>query len=408
MIEQRQEFSEPLVADDGATPAPIVGPSSPPAAPPPSAGGHYGPVLLLVLLIAIALFLAPYAAQEIAYSITRGQEMARAEVARNELIKLPNDGNRLPLVARIIEPSVVSIRTTVRSQGGGFAMLQPQAHAGPEGSGVIVDPAGYIVTNAHVVSAAAAGGVAVQLSDGRTIQHATIVGTDPAVDLAVLKIDAGGLSAAHWGDSDALQVGDSVLAVGSPYGLAATVTAGIISAKNRSLDIKNVRHEDFLQTDAAVNPGNSGGPLVNMKAEVVGINTAIVGTAYQGIGFSIPSKLARQVYDMLKTTTGVQRGWIGVAVQDVTGPLAEQLGLKEARGALISEVLPDSPAQAAGLSAGDVIVQWDRHAVSNSTDLRVRAAQTKPGSQATIIFYRDGRRQQLAVTVGTRPNQVTQ
>ncbi len=332
-----------------------------------------------------------------------------AEVAKKNLAGLPAAADRYPLVAKIIEPSVVGVQTTIRvaSPFGGVGLFEPEVRAMAQGSGVIVDPSGYILTNAHVISRAAENGVAVQLSDGRTIKHATIVGVDPATDLAVLKVDAGKLSAAKLGDVSALQVGDPVLAVGSPYGLTETVTAGIISAKNRKVGIQNVRYEDFLQTDAAVNPGNSGGPLVNMNAEVVGINTAIVGHAYQGIGFAIPSDLAKKVYELLRTS-GISRGWAGVGVQDLSGALAERLGLKQATGALVAEVVANSPADKAGLKPGDVVVQWDDQGIASSNELRIAVARTKPGSKVRIAFYRDGERRTATITVAERPNKLMQ
>ena len=274
----------------------------PVAVPVRSAG--YVAALWFTAFILILLLVAPYAARQIAFAMAQGRELARAQVAKTELAKLPAGANRYALVAKIIEPSVVGIQTTIHvaSPFGEGGFFQPEMEGMAQGSGVIVDAAGYILTNAHVISQAAEGGVTVELSDGRTIEHATIVGVDPATDLAVLKIDAGHLVAANWGDSDSLEVGDPVLAVGSPYGLAETVTAGIVSAKNRKVGIEHVRYEDFLQTDAAVNPGNSGGPLVNMDAQVVGINTAILGHAYQGISFAIPSNLAKKVYELLRTS----------------------------------------------------------------------------------------------------------
>jgi serine protease Do len=386
------------------------GPS--PAEWPGESGPHpqgYGLIVAMVLLGVVLVLLVPYAAQQIAFSITRGEELAKAEVAQDELSKFPPQADRFPMVVKIVAPSVVGIQTDVKvaSPFGAVGWFDPEVRPMTQGSGVIVDPAGYIVTNAHVIAQATANGVSVQLSDGRTVPHAAIVGLDPATDLAVLKIDAGQLTAARWGNSDAMQVGNPVLAWGRPFGWAETVTAGIISAKNRKVGIENVRYEDFLQTDAAVNPGNSGGPLVNMNAEVVAINTAIVGHAYQGIGFAIPSNLARQVYELLKTT-GIPRGWIGVAMQDLTGPLAEKLGVKDTRGALVAGVLDDSPAAQAGIKPGDVIVGWDGRPVSNSNELRIAAARTTPGVKAVITLYRDGKSRQVTVTVAQRPNQAMQ
>jgi serine protease Do len=377
--------------------------------PPPYHVRHYILTLLVLLAVLIVLLFIPYVTQQIAYSITRGRELARAEVAGKELRHLPAKANRYALVAKIIEPSVVGIQTTIQVSSPFFDAdgFEQGIRATTQGSGVIVDPSGYILTNAHVISQAPDGMATVQLSDGQIFSDAAIIGVDPATDLAILKIDASGLTAAHWGDSDALQVGDPVLAVGSPYGLTETVTAGIISAKNRKVGIENVRYEDFLQTDAAVNPGNSGGPLVNMNAEVVGINTAIVGHTNQGIGFSIPSNLARKVYDLLRTT-GIPRGWIGVDVQDLTPALADRFHLKKSQGALVARVRDHSPADQAGIAPGDVIVRWDRNQIDNSNDLRIAIAKSKPGAQATAVLYRDGRKQEVPVTVAERPNQISQ
>ncbi len=370
---------------------------------------HVGFMLLIILIIITLWYLVPYVAQKIAFSITRGQELARAQVALKELANLPPQVNRYPTIVKIIEPSVVGIQTTIHALSpiGESAWFEPEIRAMSQGSGVIVDSSGYILTNAHVISQAAQGGVTVQLSDGRIIQSATIVGIDPVTDLAVLKINAGDLTAAKWGDSSALEVGDLVLAVGSPYGLQETVTEGIISAKNRKVGIENVGYEDFLQTDAAVNPGNSGGPLVNMNAEVVGINTAIVGHASQGIGFAIPSDLAKKVYELLRTS-GITRGWIGVALQNLTKSWADKLGLADTRGALVAQVASDSPAEQAGLKPGDVIVQWAKQSIDNSNDLRIAVAQTKPGANVPLAFYRNGKKQETTITVAERPNQVSQ
>jgi serine protease Do len=364
---------------------------------------------LILFVVVLLLLLAPYIAQQVAFSIARGRELARAEVAQKVLQGLPPAANRYASVAKIVEPSVVGIQTTVQvaSPFGDGDLFGPEIRATAQGSGVIVDAAGYILTNAHVVSQAAEGGLTVQLSDGRSIQHVVLVGLDPATDLAVLKIDAGKLSAARWGDSNALQVGDPVLAVGSPYGLTETVTAGIISAKNRKVGIENVQYEDFLQTDAAINPGNSGGPLVNMDAQLVGINTAIVGHAYQGIGFAIPSAIARRVYDLLRTS-GISRGWIGVGVQDLTKSLADKFKLKETRGALVAQIVSGSPAEEAGLRPGDVIVAWKKQPITNSIDLRIAVARTQPGDRANVVVYRNGKRTELTVATAERPNKLAQ
>ena len=196
------------------------------------------------------------------------------------------------------------------------------------------------------------------LADGRVVP-AKIMGTDKLSDLAVLQIHADGLEAAPWADSDKLEVGDPVLAIGNPFGLTRTVTAGIISGKSRHNVIEDLNYQDFLQTDAAVNPGNSGGPLVHMQGHVVGINTAIVGPTYQGIGFAIPSNLAKEVCHTLKSSGKISRGWLGVATRTLNSKQeAKQIGLAGANGALVTGVVRGSPAAAAGIAAGDLIVRW--------------------------------------------------
>jgi len=356
--------------------------------------------LMFVLVILIALLIMPSVAERVQFALTRGEQRAKAEVAREQLAEMPNAVNRFRLVAQSIEPSVVGI-DTVRLVGGrslGDEWLGFGARG--EGSGVIVDEAGYIVTNFHVIARAAE--VKVRLSDGRTISNVRIIGADPLTDLAVLKIDAGQLVAAPWGDSDALEVGDEVVAVGNPFGLARTVTAGIVSAKDRRAVTSQGLHE-FLQTDAAVNPGNSGGPLLNLKGEVVGINTAIYGRTYQGISFAIPSRLAREVYEKLKTTGQIERGWLGVEMDELTEAAAERLGLRELRGVVVHRVLPDSPAERAGIQVGDVILEWDGQEIGDPLDLRRAVARAKIGSRVDVLLIRHGRERVFTVEVGRRP-----
>ena len=358
-------------------------------------------VWLLAALIAVLLL--PSVAERLQFAITRGQERAKAEVAKELLADLPEGVGRLAVVAKSIEPSVVGIETVqiVRQRGFSdeYSQLFPQSG---EGSGVIVDEAGYIVTNSHVIDRAAQ--LTVKLSDGRTIRNAKLVGADPLADLAVLKIDAEGLTAAPWGDSNRLEVGDEVLAVGNPYGLARTVTSGIISAKDRPGVVGSLGHLGFLQTDAAVNPGNSGGPLVNLRGEVVGINTAIFGRSYQGISFAIPSKVAQEVYQRLRETGKVApRGWLGVAMRDVTDQIAEQYDLEEVRGVQVTAVVTGSPAEDAGIEPGDVILQWNGQKIDQLRDLSLAVVRTEVGSEATVVLLRAGRKVEIAVTVGERP-----
>ena len=265
------------------------------------------------------------------------------------------------------------------------------------GSGVIIRPDGYIVTNRHVV--ADADNVEVLLHDERRFEG-KVVGTDEATDLAVVKIDATGLPAARFADSDAVRVGQWVLAIGSPFGLDYTVTAGVVSAKGRALGANEI--EDYIQTDASINPGNSGGPLVDLEGRVVGINTMIVGRA-SGIGFAVPSNFARQVADQLIEHGAVERAWIGVVFQDVTPELASQFGLPDADGALVAEVTPDGPAAKAGVRPGDVIVAVDGRPVREGRDLLRYVLRKRVGEKVTLDVYRDGRRQQLELTTGRRP-----
>jgi serine protease Do len=368
-------------------------------------------VMVLFLFGLIFLLVVPYLAQEISYSISRGKALGEAEVAREDLAQLPAPENRYRTVVKAIAPSVVAVEMVRlvrgrRSWDDWSGFYQPAIYG--QGSGVIVDNEGYIVTNFHVIRGASE--VQVTLSNGEVVHSAKVVGADPPSDIAVLKINPGTrkLLAADWGDSDKLEVGDPVLAIGSPYGLAGTVTSGIVSAKGRrGMDPEQgVALHDFLQTDAAVNPGNSGGPLVNLKGQIVGINTAIYGQRYQGIAFAIPSGLAEQVYQKLKAGEPVPRGWLGVGPQEVTSQLAEQLGLEEARGALVREVISNSPAKKAGIQAGDVIVKWGSKRVNNPDDLLFLVASTQPGSQVKVELYRGGQKQVVTVTVGDRPPQL--
>jgi S1-C subfamily serine protease len=293
----------------------------------------------------------------------------------------------------------VFIDTTATRPGEGDIFGPSVVQTEGEASGVVVDPSGYVVTNNHVVEGASE--IRVSLSDNRQFA-AEVVGADPGSDLAVLKIPATDLIAASWGDSSVLDAGDWVLAIGNPYGLDRTVTFGIISAKNRR-GVGNSPTQEFLQTDAAVNPGNSGGPLVNMAGQVIGINTAIIGPSYQGISFALPSNAARDVYEKLKSGQRVVRGWLGVAMGPVNPADAPRLGLKSTRGALLRQVVPGSPASKAGLQAGDVVIQWDGHAVDDPNLLRLLVAQTKPGTTVKATVIRQGHEQDLDVTVGESP-----
>lgn len=269
------------------------------------------------------------------------------------------------------------------------------------GSGVIIDPSGVILTNNHVV--AGGGKVTVKLHDGREFV-ATEVKTDPNTDIAVVKIKTSdSLPAAKLGNSDELQIGDWVLALGQPFGLEKTVTAGIISAKGRDIGIMN--HEEFLQTDAAINPGNSGGPLINLQGEVVGVNTAIssMNGGFQGVGFAVPVNVAKWVSGQLLDGGSVRRAYLGVGIQPVDVTLAEQLGLGTPGGALVTEVQPDSPAAQAGVKRQDVIVEFGGSHVNSHRQLSAVVGRSPIGSKQPLVVVRDGKRVTLEVTVRQQP-----
>ena len=272
------------------------------------------------------------------------------------------------------------------------------------GSGVIVDEEGYILTNNHVVSGA--DKIKVALSDEREFD-AKLIGTDKDTDIAVIRIDAGDLPVARMGDSDDLQVGQWVLAIGNPFRLSNTVTHGIISATGRS-NVNLATYEDFIQTDASINPGNSGGPLVNTDGEVVGINTAIATAGgvpgNVGVGFAIPINMARQVMGQLTEKGRVVRGWLGIQLQDVSSDIAEKYGLEEPRGVLI--VLAGGPAKQAGLKPGDLITQFNGEPVQDGAHLKKLVAASRPGESIEIRTIRDGKEEEFKVKLSERTDEV--
>jgi len=307
-------------------------------------------------------------------------------------------------VAEHVSPSVVTIKVEAKQE-------IPQIFKNPffrgrerddgvvkgSGSGVIFRSDGAILTNNHVVEHATR--ITVQLKDGRQFK-AKVLGTDPAVDLAVLKIDAKDLPALAFADSGKARVGDWVLAIGAPFGLSYTLTAGILSGKGRgSIGANEI--EDYLQTDASINPGNSGGPLVDLAGNVVGINTMIIGGS--GIGFAIPSNLARSVGEQLLTNGKVKRAWLGVSFQELTPELAKSLGKTDTHGALVADVMKDSPAAKSGVRSGDIIEKVDADPVSEGRDL-LRAVLMRPvGSEVTLSVRRDGKTQTIKVKTVERP-----
>jgi serine protease Do len=296
--------------------------------------------------------------------------------------------------------------------GGGESPTPPSPHGPPvphgrpdqsAGSGVILDGNGYIVTNNHVVEGATQ--ITVTLGDRREFA-AKVVGTDPKTDLAVIKIEAKDLPSLKWAEYENLQVGDLVLAVGSPFGLSSTVTLGIISALGRG-NVGIADYEDFIQTDAAINPGTSGGALVNMNGELIGINTAIFSRTggSEGIGFAIPSSIALDIVDSLQKTGKVVRGWMGVAIQEITPALAKSFKLPEQRkGVLISDVNESGPSHAAGIKRGDVVVAFNGKEVQSVSQLRNLVARTVVGKDAQVKVVREGKEQLIAVKVAERPS----
>jgi serine protease Do len=322
-----------------------------------------------------------------------------------------------------VKPAVVNIRTTstVKVPGSPFRHFFGPEDGGPFGdffhrffgdipdqelkqqslgSGFIIDRDGYIITNNHVVDGA--DDIKVKLADGKDYT-AKVIGRDPKTDLALIKISSifKDLPALSLGDSDQMRVGDWVLAIGNPFGLEETVTQGIISATGRA--IGSGPYDNFLQTDAPINPGNSGGPLINLKGEVIGINTAIISSG-QGIGFAIPSNMAKKITSQLKEKGKVSRGWIGVSVQSVTPEIAQAFGLKEAQGALVGEVAPGGPADAAGLKRGDVIISFDGKEIKKIGELPLVVAETPAGKTAEVKVIRDSKELTLSIKVAEQPS----
>nr|AYM53940.1 S1C family peptidase [Corallococcus coralloides] len=270
------------------------------------------------------------------------------------------------------------------------------------GSGFIIDARGLVLTNNHVVEGAT--DIQVQLPDGREL-GAKVLGTDPLTDVALLRLqlppDAKPLPVVRLGDADALRVGDWVVAIGNPFGLSSSVSLGIISAKARNIGAS--AYDEFLQTDAAINPGNSGGPLFNLKGEVVGINTAIIGQG-SGIGFAVPSNLVRALLPQLEKEGAVTRGWLGVVVQDLTADLGAALGLPAREGAIVSDVTEGTPAASAGLLPDDVIVSVDGQPIDSGRALTRAVALKAPGSELALSVFRNGQKQEVKATLGTRPD----
>jgi serine protease Do len=337
--------------------------------------------------------------------------------SKNSLdLKSTSDG--FVAIAKKLTPTVVGVTVTTKAKQGSkdfndffhffgpdFKLPQPGPEQG-SGSGVIITPSGYILTNNHVVENADKNGIEVRLNDTRRLT-AKLVGTDPTTDLAVLKVEATDLPAAALGNSDDLEVGQWVLAIGNPFGyLNSTVTAGIVSYVGRTIGMKRDLYgiEDFIQTDAAINPGNSGGALVNMNGEVVGINTAIATRTggYEGYGFAIPMNLAKTVAEDLINTGEVHRGYLGVMIQPVDATVAKANGLDKAQGVLVGTVQEGSAAGAAGVKEGDIIFAVDGKEVNQPNELQSLIARKHPGDEVSLTIYRDGKRFEKKVILKQR------
>jgi serine protease Do len=354
---------------------------------------------------------------------------AKASAAEPAISKEATDilskvGDAMAEVAAAVKPAVVNISSTQTVKTGGvpspffndpfFRRFFGDEFGSPEkpreqkraslGSGVIVDRDGYILTNYHVVKDA--DEIKVKLSDKREFEG-KVIGADSKTDLAVVKIASNHLPIIKLGDSGRLKVGETVIAIGNPFGLNQTVTSGIVSATGRA-NVGIADYEDFIQTDAAINPGNSGGALVNVRGELVGINTAIFSTSggYQGIGFAIPSSMAKVVMENLIKKGKVVRGWLGVSTQTITPDLAKQFNLKEDKGALVSDIIQGSPAEKAGIRRGDVIVQYDGREVDEPSHLRNMVASTPPNREVTLHVLREGKLVTMRVSIEELPAEI--
>jgi serine protease Do len=344
------------------------------------------------------------------------------QVDNSPLARDVKDGSSFAPIVKKVAPSVVKVFVTMKASenplsnpdmdffrrffgGEGFNQLNPGQPRSPSehglGSGVIVSPDGYILTNNHVVNNASE--IQVALNDGRQLT-AKVVGTDPQTDVALIKINADNLPALTLADSDKVEIGDVVLAIGNPFGIGQTVTKGIVSAKDRTTSGDG--DEDFIQTDAAINPGNSGGALVDTEGRLVGINSAILTRSggNQGIGFAVPSNLCRWVMDSLVKNGRVERGLLGVMIQNLTPDLAKAFKLDRTTGALVGDVSPGGPADKAGLKSGDVITQFNGQPIQDASQLKLRVAESAPGSTAQVSVSRNGESKTFDVTLSSTPD----
>jgi len=367
-----------------------------------------------LFVLVISVFLVDFA-------FNKSCHADESKISKETIEILSKVGQATAEIVDAVKPAVVNISTTrtIKTQGGfdpffddpffrrffGDRFKAPKERKSSGlGSGVIVDSNGYILTANHVIQGSEE--IKVTLSDKREFMG-KIVGSDAMSDIAVIKIEAKDLPVVKMGDSSKLRVGETVLAIGSPYGLSQTVTMGIVSAVGRA-NVGIADYEDFIQTDAAINPGNSGGALVNVRGELVGINTAIFSTSggYQGIGFAVPTSMAKAVMDSLINKGKVVRGWIGVAIQNLTPELAKQFNLSEDKGVLIGDVVEDGPADKAGLQRGDVIIEFDGKKIEDPNQLRNKVAVTEPGQEIEVKIIREGKNLIKKIIVGELPSEI--
>ncbi|MEM6654255.1 MAG: trypsin-like peptidase domain-containing protein [Planctomycetota bacterium] len=392
----------PVAVATRAEPSPYAKPNLVLSDPDPYAFANRIRRLVVVFGMLAVLAAGPYLVGQFAYHWRYATQKADYDLAGETLPEAAarmGDFNRLSRsIADRISPAVVSVSRQDPDR---------QGRTDGQGSGVIVDTDGYVVTNYHVIRGARE--VLIRVSDGR-ITEADIIGADPATDLALLKIDLPNLIAAEWGDSDDVQVGDMVWALGSPFGLPRSLTWGIVSAKERrsSGGVRTASiYQEYMQTDVAINPGNSGGPLVNIEGKIVGINTAIIGDAYAGISFSIPSTFAQQKVDTLRDQGWIERGFLGVTPLPVPDRVRLALALGPSEGVLVAGVEPTGPARQAGIRSGDVILRWNDEPASDPTLLSRKIAATDVGSTALVVVKRldagQPRELRLTVRVGSSP-----
>ena len=372
-------------------------------------------LLLIVMLLATGLS---------AQALFPSESSAAAPaISRKSIESLTTIGKAMAEISAAVKPAIVNISTTrtVKVAGndpfaedpffrhffGDNLRRQPKEQKSAAlGSGVLVSSDGYIITNYHVVKDA--DEIKVLLADKREFSG-KVIGSDPKTEISVVKIDAKGLPTLPWGDSDSLEAGDLVLAVGNPYGLNQTVTMGIVSAVGRA-NVGIADYEDFIQTDAPINPGNSGGALVNVRGQLIGINTAIFSTSggYQGIGFAIPSNMVRTIMESLIKEGKVTRGWLGISIQRITPDLAKQFNLKNENGVLVSDVTENGPAEKAGVKRGDVILEYDGKKTDEPGLFRNMVANTAPGEKHSLKILRDKDLLTLEVTIGELPPDIQQ